>query len=123
MLPILIGLVSWAGFEARRWIRQRMMNEHAEGALLRLVDAVETTVKETQQTTVKQIRKAAEDGHITPEEAERIRVDAVKRVREYLGRNGVTHLEKVFDKDQIDAVIRAKIEAAVHDVKASGGKP
>jgi hypothetical protein len=122
ILPIMLALVSLAGFEIRKWIRQRVDNDATEGILLRLVDAVETTVKETQQTTIKQAKRAAKDGVITREEAAKIRDDAAKRVREYLGANGVAHLEKVFDKDRLDAVIKSKIEAAVHDVKSGGSK-
>lgn len=122
LLPLVLALLSWAGVYARTWIKQRVENEYAEGALLRLVDAVETTVKETQQTTIKEARRASEDGRITKEEALTIRDDAVARVRVYLGANGVKHLEKVFDKDRVDAVIRSKIEAAVHDVKNGATK-
>jgi len=115
--PLILLLGSWAVAEAARWIRSRVRNEYAQGALLRLNDAVATAARELAQTTVADLKAAAQDGKLTEEEVEELRAKAAANTRAYLGKKGVAELERVVGAKEIEAFIQAKIEAAVHDLK------
>jgi len=123
LAPLLIALLSWGFAELARLIRARVRNEYARGALERLNDAVSTVVKEQTQTTIADLKEAASDGKITKLEAIEIRDKAAARIRTYLGTKAVKDLEGVFDRDMIEEIIKAKIEAAIHDMKALPAAP
>jgi hypothetical protein len=122
LAPLLLALLTLASAYAAKLINAKVRNEYARGALLRLNDAVATVVRETQQTTIEDLKAASEDGRIDPEELEEIQANSLQRVRVYLGKRGVSELERVFDRDAIEEAIKAKIEAAVLDLKQRGAR-
>lgn len=122
LAPLLLAVLTLASAYAAKLINARVRNEYARGALLRLTDAVSTVVRETQQTTIDDLKAASEDGRIDESEIEDIKRNAIDRVRTYLGKNGVRELERVFDSDAIEEAIKAKVEAAVFDLKQRGAR-
>jgi hypothetical protein len=116
LAPLLVAVLTLASAYAARLINAKVRNEFARGALLRLNDAVATIVRETQQTTIDDLKDAAKDGKVDKAELDDIQAQAADRVRAYLGKRGIAEVERVFDRDQIEAVIKSKIEAAVLDL-------
>jgi hypothetical protein len=119
LIPLVAAVASWALYAVANWLRTKARTEYERGVIARLTDAVETVVRETQQTTVADIKAAAEDGTITEAEAREIRDSAIARTKAYLGKTGVADLKKVFDSDAIEGVIKSKIEAQVHELKTA----
>lgn len=117
LAPILLALLSWGSLRLAALIQAHVHNAYAQGALLRLNDAVGTVVGEIAQTEVADLKAKASDGKLTNKEAKELRDTAVAKVRGYLGKNGVTALSRVFDSDMIQKVIESKIEAAVAEGK------
>ncbi len=115
--PLLLLILTWVSVVVANWLRARVKNEYAQGALLRLEDAVLTVVKELEQTITADLREAASDGKIDSDEAKKILVTAVDRVKAYLGKRGVADLKSIADTAALEAMIEAKIEAAVLDLK------
>ena len=120
LAPVLLALLSYLSVMATKWIGAKVDNEYLSGALERLNGAVHDAVKELQQTTVAEIKLAAEDGMITKEEAAEIKQHAIDGVKEYLGAKGIAALEKILGKDALEKMIKAKIEAFLHDLKVNG---
>ena len=118
LLPVLGSLLALLGAWLANEIRRRVQSEHARGVMLRLVEATDAAVREVEQTVVPEVRAAAADGKITGEEAAKIRDAAVNRAKMYLGRRGIGELQRVIDTDQLEAVIRGRVEAAVHGMKS-----
>lgn len=118
LIPLVAALGSWALFAAANWLRTKAKNEYQLGVIARLTDAVATVVREIEQTTIADIKEAAADGVISDVEYAAIRENAIARTKDYLGKNGVRDLEKVFDAEKIESVIRSKIEAEVHKLKS-----
>lgn len=119
LAPLLMALLSWGSLRLASLIQAHVRNAYAQGALLRLNDAVSTVVTQLAQTEVEALKAKAADGKLSAEDAAELRDKAVAQVRGYLGKNGVAALQKVFDTDAIQKVIEAKVEAAV----AEGKKP
>jgi len=125
LLPIFMALLSWGAVALANFIRAKVKNEYLAGALVRLNDAVLSAVKEVQQTIVDGLREARTDGVITEEEKDQIKARAVAAVRAYLGVRGLLELGKILglDDSSLGAMIAGKIEAAVHDLRASKSDP
>ena len=80
-----------------------------------LNDTVADVVISLNQTTVDSLKAAAADNKLTEEEIEEISNKAIDAVYLILGRQGRELLQTVFD--DLDALIAAKIERAVVEVK------
>jgi hypothetical protein len=101
----------------QQWLRCKVDNERARGMLLRLTDAVENAVLEVEQTTAEALRNAAEDGHITDEEARNVRQTALTAAKRQLGTRGVAELRKVLGDDEVDELIGGRLEAHLARIK------
>ena len=134
ILPQLIDMASaallagglWVLRTLNAWLKTKVHNDAAAGALGRLNDAVFTAVKEIQQTYVADLREAAKDGVVTPEELAKAKADAVAKAKSYIGPQGLALLGTVLGSNAttlIDSFIGGKIEAAVHDVKQMTATP
>lgn len=118
MLTMLfVALVGYALLRASQWINAHTKNAYVRAVVERLDGAVMDAVKEAEQTTVKAVREAAADGSISAAEAATIKADVAARVRDLLGQRGVDALTRVIDPKALEAMIHAKIEAAVLDLK------
>jgi hypothetical protein len=117
IVPVALAAITYASAALARYLRARTDSEYWTGVVNRLDRATHDVVAELEQTVVSGLRKASEDGRITPEEARRIREEATGKILEYLGPKGVATAERIMDRDALEAIVRAKIEAAVHDMR------
>lgn len=120
------AVVAWVGALGARWISGKTNSDKLSAAFLRLLDVVNTTVAEVQQTLVSRLRVDAADGKITPDEmakslgeAKRVAVD---KVLQYLGPEYQKLLMDGFkiNQDTLREFIGARIEAAVLNLKSPG---
>lgn len=117
LIPLAIAIGTWALYAASNWLQAHAKNEYQRGVIARLTEAVYTIVQETQQTTVGALKAAAKDGKIDAAEAADIKSGAIARVRGYLGKRGIAEMERVFDREMVDKIIAAHIEASVAEMK------
>lgn len=124
--PVLVAGLTWLAARLAALIRVRVANEYLRGVLLRLGDATLTATKELQQTVVDEIKAASADGKISADERRRIKAAAIANVKSHLGPKGVAEFGRILGlaDSALDALIAAKVEAAVHDLRiaASGVK-
>jgi len=111
------SLIAFVGFGIR-FLRARTSSTYLDSALLRLDDAVRTAVRDVHQRIRSQISEATEDGKLSPSEARGIKDAAVDAVKGYLGDKGLAELKRVLGPEELEQVIRGKIEEAVLDLKA-----
>jgi hypothetical protein len=118
--PALLLLLGWLGTKLSIWIGSKVKNEQLAGVLIRASDAVLQAVKYVQQVVVSEIKRANEDGVISPEERAAIKAAALGAVKDYLGKTGLAELQRVLGltPDGVERFLSDRIEAAVHDVKA-----
>lgn len=141
LAAIIVGGITWLtrlGYGlVKRLIETRVQNEHTRGLLERLTDAVYTAVKSTEGRVAAEVRKAAADGKITPEEREAIRKAALADVQALLGPKGIADLAYVLglpgavapgtsepappiDAAALEAALAPRLEAALVDLKNAG---
>lgn len=118
MSPLFMGAITWASVKLSGLIKAKVNHSYWQGLLLRLDDAVMTTVKELQQTLVQGLKAASSDGKITSAEKARVKQQAVDRIRAILGPKLIKELEMVLGlgADAVSQYIGAKVEAAVLDL-------
>lgn len=119
LTPVLMAALTLASAWLAAFIRAKVKNEFLKGVLLRLDDAVFAAVKETEQVIVARLKDASADGTITAQEQRAVKDAAIASVKEQLGKQGLVAVSKAIgDGAALDAVLGAKVEAAVHDIKA-----
>lgn len=124
-LELLLGLVggvfAWVAVKLGKLITAKIANEYLKGVLVRLNDTVFTIVKELEQTVVRELKAANDDGKVTPEEREKIKEAALAAVKSHIGMKGLAEVGKVLglSAETVDSFIGAKVEAAVHDLRAA----
>ena len=119
--PILLAALTWVAAKAAQYIQAKVKNEYLRGVLVRLDDAVLTVVREVQQVTVEAIKSGSADGKLTPDERARVKQAAIESVKSHLGMKGISELAKILglESGAIDKLLSTRVEAAVHDLKAS----
>jgi hypothetical protein len=119
--PLLVAALTWVAAKLAAYIRSKVENEYLRGVLVRLDEAVITAVKDLQQTTVAEIKKASADGKIDHEEKASIKAAALSNVKSYLGMRGVETLGEVLGLSEgaLDRFLGSKVEAAVHDIRST----
>jgi hypothetical protein len=118
--PIFLALISYLVVIATRWLQAKTDDAYLKGVLDLINVAVLESVKELNQTTVANIKKASEDGTITEVEAAAIKQKAIDHVKGYLGLKGLRRARAVLGSDALDQLVRTKIEAVLHDLKIDG---
>lgn len=119
LVPLLLVVLAWAAAEGARYVRTRTQAGVVQDALLRLDDAAFAVVSQIAQGTAAQLKEAAADGKLTPEEITAIKHEAYNAFLSYLGANGRSQMITLFGEDALANMIKAKIEQAVLDTKAS----
>jgi hypothetical protein len=119
--PILLAALTWVAAKAAQYIQAKVKNEYLRGVLVRLDDAVLTVVREVQQVTVEAIKSGSADGKLTPDERARVKQAAIDSVKSHLGMKGISELAKILglESGAVDKLLSTRVEAAVHDLKAS----
>ena len=119
LVPLTAIGIAWLGGRVGELVQAKVGNETLRGVLLRLQDAVETAVKDLEQTVVADAKAAASDGRISREEGRRIKDKAVRQVKSYLGPTGLKQLGEVLGlwELSVEDFIGSKVEASVLDLK------
>lgn len=110
-------LLIYLGIELRKWIA-KVENEYMQGVLMRLSDAVETSVREAMQTVVPALKESAEDGKLSREEIAQIKKQVRIASIDQLTKIDKRQLEKLFDPLQLERRIDREIEALVQRLKS-----
>lgn len=119
--PLLLAVIAYGAKKLADLINAKVQSEALRNILIRTDTVVFAAVKELAQVTVDSLKEAAADGKITPEEAAKVKADALAKVKSYLGQPGLDALMQILglkDAPTVDAYLSSKIEAAVRDVKA-----
>lgn len=121
LTTVLTGALTWALARLSSWITAKTKNEAAAGVIVRLNDAAINAVKFVEQTIVADLKEAAKDGEVTPEELARAKRRAIEAARAKLGPKGLAELLKVSGAApaDVDRLIGDQIEAAIHDLRAA----
>jgi len=111
LVPVLVaGLITLIGaaFSYLRtryeWLRELRTIEQVESTLYALV-------QEANQTLVEEARRAREDGKLTPEDAERIKAEVIKRFWQIVTTEQSRILQAI--AEDMEAWLSAKIEELV----------
>jgi hypothetical protein len=117
--PVLLAALTWAAAKLAQLIRAKVQNEYLKGVLVRLDDAVFTSVKDIQQSVVEQIKDASADGKITDDEKKRIKEKALANVKSHLGTKGLAEVAGILGLEggALDGLLSSRVEAAVHDLR------
>ncbi|MBL8968588.1 MAG: hypothetical protein JNG85_16400 [Spirochaetaceae bacterium] len=123
LTPILVAALTYASARAVAFINAKVKSENLRTALLKVDEAVVTTVKALQQTTVTSLKDATKDGVFTAEEAAKVKAEAMQLVLSQLGSlEAIGKQLGMAEVERIKALIDAKIEAAVFDTRRSFGE-
>jgi hypothetical protein len=117
--PILLAALTWASAKLAQLIRAKVRSEYLSQVLIRLDEAIFTSVKAVQQSVVDEIKAASADGKITDDEKKRIKEKAIATVKAHLGTKGVADVVKILGLEggALDGLLSSKVEAAVHDLR------
>lgn len=117
IVTVVGAVLSWALVQWRNYLKNRGDNDYLSGLFLRLTDAVETAVRESAQTTVPDIKEAATDGKISPDEALSLKQRAREVTIDQLTKLDRARLEELFDRDGLERKLDQLIEAHVQRLK------
>lgn len=94
-------------------------SERLRCALLRLEDAVVTSVKDAEQTLVVEYRALAADRKLSREDRRRFKETVVRKVKAFLGATGLKERSNLLDVWElgVEVLIGAKVEATILDMK------
>lgn len=116
-LPFLTAGTAYVLTIAGIFLNSRYHNNKLTQALLLLDKIVIDVVKELNQTTVQELKKARADGKLTRDEAEQIKHKAIDLILARLGIKLIRELQRALGP--VVFLVGTKIEAAVHDCKKS----
>lgn len=126
LASLFVAILGGLAAMVARLIHAKVKHEYLRGVLLRLNDAVFTAVGELMQTLASDWRKRSLDGKLTADDKAKLKAEAIRKVRDYLGNNGRSELMRILgldDEAKRDALLEGHIEAAVHDLKAGRTAP
>jgi hypothetical protein len=121
LVPLVVSLLGLAGTWLMAVIRSKVKSEQARGMLLRLSEQASDVVLELEQTAVAGLRKRSADGKLDRNDIEQLQSLAIAKLKEHLGTHGKASALKVLgfkDEAELEAVLRAKIEAEVAKARA-----
>lgn len=113
VLIIATALFAWLSAAIVRLINAHVANATVRGVLERVHAEVSTAVAEVAQTTTDALKAGAADSKLTVAEAEAAADAAVSAARAYLGTEGVAAMARVLGPADVEAYIRARVEAEV----------
>lgn len=120
LLPIIgtviSGLASWGLIELNKYVRTRTKNESINDALSHVTHTVETTVKDLEQTMVKELKAASADGKLTRQDALSLKDVAVMRIKSQVP--DAIQKAAALGVKSLGDLIEAKIEKTVLELKA-----
>jgi len=129
LLPIIATVLSlgiaWLGKTLNAWLGVKVKNERLRLVLRRMSEVICTVVLELQQTEVAVLKTALDDGSpggrkITKEEGQILLETALRKVRTYLGVDGLKLLTYVLGftgEKALNDFLVSRIEATIHTTK------
>lgn len=96
-------------------VTAKVKDTNVKNAIDTAENCVTTVVSELTQTTVESLKKQSADGKLTPEDAAKIKADAVTKVQELLNDDVQQTINTVFG--DAEKWVSSKIEAAVKKFK------
>ena len=118
VVTLLSVLVSALMAYATQWLRTKVKNDQINAILDRLMMATQVTVNALAQTVVDDLKGAAADGKLTPEEIKGVQAKAIASVMVHLGPQGVKELKAIVG-DDLNTLILNYIESQVAITKGS----
>ncbi len=97
----------------------RFKNEAIQGILGRLKESLSTAVQAVMQEYVEGLKKGMQDGVLTPEEKKEAKERALNKAKSYIGATGLEEIKSILGISDLDMFLSDKIEATVHDIKAT----
>ena len=76
--PVVLALIGLGAFTLRQWIRSKIQHQQLESVLVRLTNAAEVAVRETEQTVVRDLKRDAADGKLSAADAKKAAAAALK---------------------------------------------
>jgi hypothetical protein len=129
LLPIVVTVLSlgvaWLGKTLNAWLSAKVKHERLQLVLRRMGEVVFTVVLELQQTEVAVLKSTLENGSpggrkITKEEGQLLLETALRKVRTYLGADGLkllTYVLGITDEKNLNDFLVSRIEATIHNMK------
>ena len=119
--PLAVLVLIWCGWAAAHMFAARTKSEHVTRVLQLLDNVVLAATRQVQQVLVDKLKAASLDGRISAEQGADAKQAAVASVRSQLGPRGVADIAKTLglEAGDIDGMLGARIEAAVHRLKTS----
>jgi hypothetical protein len=125
LLPLLLTVLAWASIRLAQFIRAHTNNVRVQGVLLRLNDAVLTTVGAVEQTVVVAAKASCAGGKLSPDAAAKIKQAALDALKSHLGKRGLDEVAGIIgiDSSAFDVFLSTRIEAAVGKLPESAPVP
>ncbi len=122
--PVLAAALAWLSAKLAALIRSKTKNEHLQGILIRLQDAIATSVKDLQMTVVDEAKALAKDGKLSAADRKQVRAAAIANVKSHLGPRGMGEVREVLGLDgpAAESFLMSKVEAAVHDLRRADAR-
>lgn len=120
LLPIALTALAGIGGMALDAVRRYFNNAAADRLLDRVERAASIAVHDIEQTMVPQLKRAAEDGRITPAEAKGLRLAGVIRVKKLMSNKALKELGRDVGGD-LEEVIAHMLEAKVKQMRNGNG--
>jgi hypothetical protein len=121
IVPAVLSLLGLAASWLMAVIRSKVKSEQARGMLLRLSEQASDVVLELEQTVVAKLRELSADGKLDRSDVDLLQAQALNKLKQNLGANGKASALKVLgfkDEAELEALLRAKLEAEVAKARA-----
>lgn len=123
LVSLALAVVSALAAYAIAWVRRQKWvatNAYALGVLDRIDDAARTSVAVTERELVEGLKRTTDGGkrQLTADEVRRVRDESLERARAYLTQNGVREAERIMGRDELERLLRAKMEAVLLELRA-----
>lgn len=115
--------VVWALRALTAWLSSQTDRNRLLGALSRATHLAELVVVDLERTVRPKLAAALADGKLTPEEAEKLRAEAIERVKDTLGTHGMEELRAALGIVDLDAYLGSLVETVVGRLKHQAAPP
>jgi hypothetical protein len=124
--PLLLAVTSFIFARLGLIISAKVKSERIRTVGLSLNETAQDVVLELEQNVVSKMRTQSTDGTISAEDVSDLKRDAVVNLKRYLGAHGKADALKAFgfdNEEELEALLRAKIEAEVAKIKMQAAQP
>ncbi len=118
--PLLLAVTSFIFARLGMLISAKVKSERLRTIGLNLNETAQDVVLELEQNVVGKLREQTEDGTLSATEIADLKHVAVNNLKSYLGKHGKNDALKAFgfeSEEELEALLRAKIEAEVAKIK------